>query len=144
MGAGWLAGPDTFPDRPVCVSVSHLNCILVLEDEPIIAFDLQQALEDVGIKAVMARNCKEAAKRMADSPIDGAILDVNLGHGETCERVALALRAKSIPFILNTGDLDRSGELLRKIEAPIVAKPTPAEMVVDRLLELARRETASN
>lgn len=117
---------------------ANLNCVLVLEDEPLIAFDLQQALEDVGIGAVLARSCLDAETRLADNPVDGAILDVNLGQGETCESVALALRAKCIPFILNTGDLDRSGELLRKIEAPIVAKPTPAETVVERLLAVAQ------
>ena len=38
--------------------------------------------------------------------VDGAVLDVNLGHGQTCEAVANALRARRVPFVLNTGDLD--------------------------------------
>ena len=108
-----------------------MNRVLILEDEPLIAMDLSMAFEDCAIAAVTAVTCAEQA-------IDGAVLDVNLGGGETCEQIALVLKERAIPFILNTGDLDRSGELLRAIDAPVVAKPTPADRVVERLMEHAR------
>lgn len=68
---------------------------------------------------------------------DGAILDVNLGHGESCETVAKALKKAGVPFVLNTGDLDRAGEFLRDIRAPIISKPSAADAVIARLLALA-------
>ena len=47
------------------------------------------------------------ATPLLERAIDGAVLDVNLGHGETCEPIAVELRKRRIPFLLHTGDLDR-------------------------------------
>ena len=124
-------------------AIPHLKCVLVLEDEPLIAMDLQWALEDAGIDAVTARSCPEAMDALKNKAVDGAILDVNLGKGQTCESAAMELHRLGLPFVLNTGDLDRSGELLRRINAPVVAKPTPSEMVVERLLAIAAERHAN-
>ena len=114
-----------------------MKCVLILEDEPLIAIDLQFACEDLGLRSVTAADCGQALEAYGLQAFDGAILDVNLGKGETCEAVVRRLRADGIPFILHTGDLNRVGEYLREVGAPIVAKPSPAETVVERLLALA-------
>lgn len=114
-----------------------MKWVLILEDEPLIAMDLAMAFEDCSIETVTAVTCAEACTALKDQQIDGAVLDVNLGGGETCEEIAIVLKERAIPFILNTGDLDRSGELLRAIDAPVVAKPTPADRVVERLRDHA-------
>lgn len=115
-----------------------MNCILILEDEPLVALDLKYACEDAGLSAVTAANCPQALGALDEHPVEGAILDVNLGQGETCERVAAELRKRAIPFVLNTGDLNRAGEFLRGIDAPIIAKPSGADYIVERLLKLRR------
>ena len=101
-----------------------MKSVLILEDEPFIAMDLQLAFEDAGAEAAVTVSCDEAFAALADRAIDGAVLDVNLGHGETCEPIAVELRKRRIPFLLHTGDLDRAGEALRDLEAPIMAKPS--------------------
>lgn len=117
-----------------------MQCILIVEDEPFIALDLKFACEDAGISAVTASTTREAlAALAANDGIDGAVLDVNLGNGETCEAVADALRERGVPFVLNTGDLNRAGEYLRGIDAPILAKPSAANEVVERLLDHGRK-----
>ncbi len=117
-----------------------MNCILIVEDEPLIALDLRFACEDAGVAVVVAASARQALDAIADNAtIDGAVLDVNLGQGETCETVARALRARQVPFVLSTGDLDRAGEFLRDIDAPIIGKPSAAEDVVARLMELNGR-----
>ena len=110
--------------------------ILILEDEPLIAMDLQLAFEDAGTDAVVTVCCEDALEAIRSTDFDGAVLDVNLGQGETCEPVAVDLRKRGIPFLLHTGDLDRAGEALRDLEAPILAKPSGAEDVVSKLLGL--------
>lgn len=116
-----------------------MNCILIVEDEPFIALDLQYACEDAGLSAIMAGSSGAALEALAaNDTIDGAVLDVNLGNGETCEAIAQALRVRGVPFVLNTGDLNRAGEYLRGIQAPILAKPSSANEVVERLLRHAR------
>ena len=113
-----------------------MKCILILEDEPLIAMDLQLAFEDAGAEAVVTVSCDEAFEAMDGAEFDGAVLDVNLGKGEPCEPVAVELRARGVPFLLHTGDLDRAGEALRDLDAPILAKPSGADDVVSRLFGL--------
>lgn len=114
----------------------RMKTFLVLEDEPFIAMDLQYAFEDAGQEAVTAVDNAEAIACIDKHDIAGAILDVSLGGGETCQATASRLSSDGIPFILHTGDLDRVGEHLREIDAPIIPKPRPAEDVVARLIDL--------
>lgn len=111
-----------------------MKLILILEDEPFIAIDLKYACEDEGLGAVTAGNVRQAMTAMDEHRFFGAILDVNLGNGETCREVAEELRDRRIPFVLNTGDLNRSGEFLRAMRAPIIAKPNASADVVRTLL----------
>lgn len=113
-----------------------MKCVLILEDEPFIALDLAFACEDAGVKSVTAASCEQANEAMERNAIDGAILDVNLGKGETCERVARELKDRGVPFVLNTGDLNRAGEFVRDMNAPIIGKPSSASSVIARLLAL--------
>ena len=112
---------------------------LVLEDEPLIAMDLEFAFEDVGHQAVVAVNNAEARQAMADHAIAGAILDVSLGDGETCEPTAKLLSENNIPFVLHTGDLDRVGEPLRELDAPVLPKPQAADDVIAKLVKMAEK-----
>ena len=111
-----------------------MKLILILEDEPFIAMDLKYACEDEGLAAVTTGNIEQAMAAMAQHRFFGAILDVNLGHGETCQEVAEELRDRHIPFVLNTGDLNRSGEFVRRMHAPIISKPNASSEVVRTLL----------
>lgn len=114
--------------------------VLILEDEPMILMDLSFALEDAGYAAVTSSSCEEAIEAIGRERIDAAILDVNLGGGETCEPAAELLKERGIPFFLHTGDLDRHGELVERIGAPIVSKPASSERIaemVSKLLEPA-------
>ncbi len=113
-----------------------MKTYLILEDEPFIAMDLQMAFEDAGCCAETAVNCAEAFDVVGGGAIIGAVLDVNLGRGETCEAIAIELNKRAIPFILHTGDLNRAGEFIRGFEAPVVAKPRPAEDVVSQVLRM--------
>ena len=110
--------------------------ILILDDEPIILMDLEFALEDQGAEVLDARSVAEALEVIAARMPDAAILDVNLGRGTTCAPVALRLRDLGVPFVLHTGDLDRQGELVETLGAPVVPKPSSGAEVVRRVLGL--------
>jgi len=113
-----------------------MKCVLILEDEPFIAMDLTFAFEDEGAKVVAVVSCREAREAIERNAFDGAVLDVNLGGGETCEETARELKRRNIPFLLNTGDLNRAGEFLRGMEAPVIQKPTPSDQVVKALFAM--------
>lgn len=110
--------------------------ILILEDEPFIAMDLQMAFEDAGFAAHTAIDCAEAFAILEETETAAAVLDVNLGRGQTCREVALALQQRGVPYALHTGDLDRAGEFIRELDAPTIAKPRPAEDVVQFIVKL--------
>lgn len=117
--------------------------ILLVEDEVFIAFDLRQALEAVGAEVTYARTLSHAMTAAADTVFDAAVLDVTLGPRETCAPVAQLLRDKRTPFVLHSGDLDRQGEVIDLLDAPVVAKPAPPEVVVSRLAKLMARTQSS-
>ena len=112
--------------------------VLVLDDEPIILMDLEFALEDEGAVMLDARSVREALDRIGRDRPDAAILDVNLGLGTTCAPVALRLRELGVPFVLHTGDLDRQGELVETLGAPVIPKPSSGPEVVRQVLQLVK------
>ena len=116
-----------------------MPAVLILEDEPMIAMNLEYAFADAGAKPHVAANCDDALEIVDRLAIDVAVLDVNLGPTSHCGPVADVLVARGVPFLLHTGDLDRHGELLRKINAPIAAKPADADDVVRRALSMCEK-----
>jgi len=76
--------------------------VLVLEDEPIIGFALEDMLIDRGAAPLICGSLDVAHRTLASSQPDVAILDVNI-HGERSYPVAEALAERGIPFIFATG-----------------------------------------
>lgn len=77
--------------------------ILIVEDEVIIAFMLQDMLADMGATVIgPAHSLKTGLEYAATAELDGAVLDVNLGDGDS-SGIADMLASRAIPFILATG-----------------------------------------
>ena len=77
--------------------------ILVIEDEPIVAMDLAATLEDLGFNVVgQVGTLKGAMDAIERTPMDGAVLDANLG-GEPVDDLAAALVRLNVPFAFITG-----------------------------------------
>ena len=89
-------------DRPICG-----KRILVIEDEFLVALSIASILEGHGAIAVgpVGTLC-DALKRGGES-LDGAVLDLVLGH-ETSLPVARLLRQRKIPFILMTAHCEEA------------------------------------
>lgn len=78
--------------------------ILCLDDEPLVAMQLEDTLRDAGCDVVGPfYSADDALQAIATARVDGAVLDVNLGTGQTSARVADTLRERGIPFIYATG-----------------------------------------
>lgn len=112
--------------------------ILLVEDEVLIAMDLSDTFDSAGAEVAYARTLDEGLKLAEDGHFDAALLDVNLGRGETCAPIAETLARRGIPFALHSGDLDRRGELVSSIDAPLVRKPVSAEAVISAISALIR------
>ena len=115
--------------------------ILVVEDEVLIGMDLVMLLEDWGYRpdgphgSVAA--CLEAVEQF-DPEI--AVLDVNLGGGETSLPVAAALRERGTPFVFLTGYTRlETAEDPTILSAPRLKKPVSEHELKSILEDLARK-----
>jgi DNA-binding NtrC family response regulator len=105
--------------------------ILLVEDEVLIALSAEEMLRNAGaIDVVLATRPIDAAKHLAGpESFDGAVIDLNLGHGFDFSLAATA-RERGLPVVLATG-YPRSTKLPSALaDAPIVAKPYTAESLV--------------
>ncbi len=112
--------------------------VLVVEDEPLIAFDVADHLRAAGFEVVgPAASVMSALKLLDSQGCDLAVLDVNLGR-ETAAPIADVLSSKSLPFIALSG---YSSEQLPEIfqRAPMLSKPVDSKMLVAVLRACLKR-----
>ncbi len=109
--------------------------VLVVEDEMIVAWNLEDMLDDLGCVVVGPATSISQALAMIDAAaIDAALLDVNL-DGQPSYPVADALAARGVPFAFATGyDKDSLAERYRAV--PILRKPFHASALDDILKRL--------
>ena len=109
--------------------------VLVVEDEFLIALDLELLLERQGWRVLgPAATVGQALRLLAGRTPAVALLDVNLG-GELVTPVAEALRARGVPFVLASA-YDRLGPAAAALAGALnVGKPTDERRL---LLALAR------
>jgi CheY-like chemotaxis protein len=109
--------------------------VLVVEDEMIVAWLLEDILSDLGCAVVgPAASVKQALAMVGAEAIDAAVLDVNL-DGEMSYPVADALAARGVPFVFSTGyDKDRLLDGYRTF--PVLQKPFHQSELGDILAKL--------
>jgi len=77
--------------------------MIVIEDEPLVAMDLESCLTGAGCEVVgTAGTLSEAKTLCAEAPCDAALVDVNLA-GQPVDELAAALTKRNIPFAFVTG-----------------------------------------
>ena len=97
------------------------RCVLVAEDEMLIALMLQDMLTDLGFRTVMAARVGKAARIAATAAVDCAILDIDL-DGEPSYPVAEELRRRGVPIVFSTG-YGRANLSAEYWDCPILSKP---------------------
>jgi len=107
--------------------------ILIVEDEPLVAFDLADLIEDQGGSVVgPVPTVREGLSLVECSEATGAILDANL---EDCDvtQLALTLIEKGTPFVIYTGT--GLPEALARLhpDLPVVMKPAQTRVVLEAL-----------
>ena len=91
----------------------HIRRILVVEDEPLVAFDNEYQLSDAGYEVVgTVDNLADATKLIEAEPIDLVLSDIKLnGDGDGLD-VARAAAAKKIPVLFVTGSTPDGAQAL--------------------------------
>jgi len=112
--------------------------VLLVEDDPIIAIMLGDMLHELGCSIVGPAGSAVAALTLISSePIDGAVLDWNLGR-EDSSPVADELLRRATPFVFSTG-YRTEGVAGRFRGIPVLAKPCALHSLGQALLPLLRR-----
>ena len=103
--------------------------ILIIEDEPLVAMDIESELTAAGCEVVGPAGSLKSAKRLIeDAAFDAALVDANLA-GHPVDELAAALTKKAIPFAFATG-YGREALPLAFREAPLLAKPFTREQLL--------------
>ncbi|MFL5335530.1 MAG: response regulator [Geminicoccaceae bacterium] len=112
--------------------------IMLVEDDTLIALDLEASLNEAGC-AVLGPMATVAAAiaALAENSPDGAVLDVNLGR-EMVYPVADALADRGVPFVFLTG-YGRDILPERHHDRALLAKPFQPDELMRELVRVVRQ-----
>lgn len=128
---------DRFASAPSGKLTSGHRRVLIVEDEPIIAFALEDILVELGHEVVaIASDVDTGIDLVHGASPDLVFLDVNL-HGRKSYPVADVLEEMGLSYIFATG---YGGEEHpeRHRDAPTITKPYTAGQVKDAVAKLGR------
>jgi len=113
--------------------------ILIVEDEALIALDMEQTLTDAGHVVFCAASGEIAEGILREHRIDLAVVDYHL-NGGTAAGLAARLSTLRIPFVVCSGSSPQ--EQLREVfgEAPYLPKPFSAEALLNSVGGLGTRQ----
>ncbi|WP_114946769.1 response regulator [Microvirga calopogonii] len=109
---------------------------LVLEDEALIALDLQDELQDAGYEvAGPFTTCAAALEWLRTETPDIAILDAALKDGP-CREIALELSRREVPFLIYSGHHEDRQLLAEFDHLTWIEKPVPPSVLVQACQKL--------
>ena len=114
-------------------------CVFVVEDEPIVAFDLRVTLEEAGAKVIgPATSLRQAEALSSEEHISVALMDVRLGKADVFQ-VAAKLWDRGIPLVFHTGHGSAEVLLARWPGSKVLTKPTRSEVLLSTIAGLFRK-----
>ena len=113
--------------------------VLIVEDQALIALDLQVILQNCGVTAtVIAYSAKGALALLAGQGFDVAFLDLQLEDGDSFP-VALALAQINTPFAFSTGYQTLNMLPVELQDRPVIYKPYLERDVENVLKQMLQR-----
>ncbi|MBT3069647.1 PAS domain S-box protein [Rhodomicrobium sp. Az07] len=130
------SSPASVPTKlPPASPQSGRGCVLVVEDEALVALEIGHALREARFEVLGPARCvAQALELLKVSRCGAAVLDINLGS-ETSETVALELNRRGIPFVIVSGySLDQLPPAFEGV--PALVKPLHPDVLKTELLRL--------
>lgn len=118
--------------------MSDSKSILIVEDEMIIALDIQDTVSERGHRAILAGTLSAAQRLLEARGVDLAILDYHLKDGST-DDLMRQLRDAGIPFIICSGT---TKTVVDFPNAPLLAKPFNSDTLLEAVSALAEAQVA--
>lgn len=115
--------------------------ILILEDEYLIAMDVEQLCRDHGAEdAILIGDLDALEAELAGRRFDVAVIDAMLNGRSTLD-FARRLRERSIPFVFATGYGDAAERFADFPGVPVVGKPYGGRELIDAIALVVGRDT---
>jgi len=127
-----IGAPQTGQSAKVEVPASVLRgSVLIVENNFMIAEDLRKELHAAGFQSVeCASSVAEAVEVVNDTMPSVALLDINLGEGQTTVPIAELLQSWKVPFLFVTGYGDLNTLPPHLSHAPVLTKPVaPRDLI---------------
>ena len=114
-----------------------ISRILIVEDEPLVAFDNEHLLGDNGYQVVgTVDSLADAVRVLGEEPVDLVLSDIKLnGDGDGMD-VARAAAAKNVPVLFVTGNCPLEA---RSLGIGCLAKPYSGKMLKSALETVDRK-----
>ena len=125
----------TFMDSPLAG-----RAILIIEDDVLVALDIQQTFEQQGAAITTARTIAAALLAIEDPSLSAAIVDHALGDGDSsvlCQR----LKERDVPFITYSGHSNLDGACAGTKH---LTKPTSGSLLVSTVKSMLAERQHSN
>ena len=123
---------EDISDARASIAAQMAGRVLIIEDEPIIAMDIQSIVEDLGHHVVGIATTRAAAKTIADeNELDLVLADIQLADGSSgVDAVKDILSERDLPVIFVTAFPERllTGE--RPEPTWLITKPFIADMLI--------------
>lgn len=111
------------------------KAVFIVEDDPFIAIDLQDAIEDAGFDVIgPVATVQSGLRKLENARPDIALLDYNLGS-ETSAEIARRLKDMNIPFIFASGQIDK----VITDDVPESVALIPKPFLIETVLEIVKR-----
>lgn len=108
--------------------------LLLVEDEPLIAYEVERDLRNAGARVITA-GYLDAASYMTQHPdLSGAVVDFQLGD-ETALSLCRRLFERGLPFVIHTGYTADAVRLEWPL-VPIIQKPALSDEIPTALSDL--------
>ena len=114
--------------------------ILLLEDEPLIALEVEYLCRESGADLIVTHSVFEEAEAALQEPFDIAVVDLIL-RGKSALPLADRLLATSTPIVFTTGG-DSDGQLAARFpNVPLVKKPYAGPELINALRSVRRNSS---
>ncbi len=127
---GWNFAADlAFVDQMVCNCSDNApntgKCVLIVEDNALIAMAIEDDLLDHGLSSKHVACCEDALDLLLSdtSQFAAAILDIELGGNQTSEPIAKVLSDHGLPFVFHSGEESKMENLAKRYNAMPISKP---------------------
>jgi DNA-binding response OmpR family regulator len=111
--------------------------ILIAEDEPLIALDLCETLQDAGAVTLVFAACVDALQCLRSNTPDLAIVDNGLADGPSDE-LCVELKRLHVPIIICSG---QANDDVAHLSDHVVMKPAQPQVILNKAVALLANQS---